>query len=225
MAGDHQLEAKLTVKVGGGEVHLEGRQEVVREELGRVLDRLFQASPSGVAPAGDAEHDEPVVVSSSAQRPAPAAEAPVRVVEPAVTPLELVTRSRGRQAMSPGAADLLRLVTLNPATVAELYSVDHRGKVRLLEPPRTPHEIIDAILLLLYGMLTLRADSLTTGDELMRGVRSLGFRVGRVPRRFAGHDERIEVSGYHRAKRYSLTAAGIRHCEALISKLLQDARG
>ncbi len=61
--------------------------------------------------------------------------------------------------------------------------------------------------------------SLTAAD-LGAAARSLGLKLQRIPRKFGLGDDRVAISGRHRGKRYRLTAAGIRHCEALIEKLL-----
>lgn len=219
-------DAKLTIKVGGNELHLEAAPEVVREEIGRVLDRLL---PAG-GPAAEAGGQDVAVVSVTAPRPAPApaAAAPPaagRESGPAPTVVEQLARSRGRQMLEPGAGKLLRHATLGPDQLPPLFAVNPAGQVLLQIRARTAAPLTDSLLLLLYGALTLVGRRVNRGKDLLRGARSLGFKLDRVPRDFAVDGVLAAVAGRHRSKTYRLTAAGIRHCEALIPGLVRVVRG
>ncbi len=245
-SGETLPDAKLTIKVGDKEVHLEARPDIVRQELDRVVDRLFSGDRAMVAAStgGDPAHRDPVVVSvtapgelAGAAEPPPAP-SPEPAAAPSVSPpspspaapaaqsaLDFVTRVRGRQALQRGAADLLAHTTLDPAGFTALYSVDPRGKVQLQTPPRTTTPIDDTLLLVLYGALTLRGVATLGGLPLLRAVRSLGFRVERVPRKFGLATGHVQSFARLRSKRYRLTASGIRHCEGLIPGLVKAVRG
>ncbi len=218
-------EAKLTIKVGDSELHLEAAPEVVRQEIGRVLDRLLP--PGGSAAAGDGR--DVAVVSVTAPRPAPPASGapPPAGREPGPPPsvLERLTRSRGRQTLEPGAEELLRHATAGPDEPAALFAVDPAGQVLLQTRARTAAPLTDSLLLLLYGALTLLGKRSLRGRHLLRGARSLGFKLDRVPRDFGTDGVLAAVAGRHRSKTYRLTAAGIRHCEALIPGLVRVLRG
>ncbi len=209
--------AKLTVKVGDSEVHLEARPEVVREELGRVLDRLFQPADS------DAAAIDQAVVSVTASRPAPVPTPPATEAPPAAedSTIDAITRARGRQMLEPNAIVLLRHATLDPEQLTALYSVDPTGQVYLQTPARTADRLENTMRLLLYGALVLRGSASVNGRFLLHGARSLGFKLVRVPRDFARDGKLAAIHGRHRSKTYRLTAAGIRHCEALIPGLLR----
>ncbi len=220
-AGDAPPDAKLTVKVGGNEVHLEARPEVVREELGRVLDRLFQAGGEASDP------DDRAVVSVTAPLPAvPKPEPPpAQASAPAPSAIDAIARARGRQMLQPGAVSLLAHVTFDPERLNALYSADPTGQVYLLTPAGTADRLDNALLLLLYGALTVRGLAAVNGRYLLRGARSLGYKLTRVPREFARNGKLAAVHGRHRSKAYRLTADGVRHCEALIPGLLQIVDG
>lgn len=206
--------AKLTIKVGEKEIHLEARPEIVRQELDRLVDRLSQ--PSLAEPAGDDRAgDEQVVLSVTAPRTAagapPPAAAPAETEEsgsPAAA-LDFIARERGRQLVQPGAGKLLRHVTLDPERLAALYAVDPRGRVLLKKLPSTFHQVRDTVLLLLYGTLTQLGETSENGYHLVRTVRSLGLPIERVPRSFSPDGVLAASSGRHRAKRYRLTGLGI----------------
>lgn len=230
--GEARSGAKLTVRVGDREVHLEARPEIVRAELDRVLDRLLP--PGGGEPAtagggaGDPATGDDVVVSVTAPRSGQAAASgPPADGAVAAAPrpaLDSLIRSRGRDNLQPGAVELLRQVTLDPADFQHLYSVDPGGRVCLLARPHTAEPDDDLLRLLLYGHLTLRGTSRVTGGHLLHGARSLGLKLQRVPRAFGRDDGRVAAVGRHRRRRYGLTAVGVRHCEALIRKLLAARR-
>jgi hypothetical protein len=218
-AGDAPPDAKLTVKVGDHEIHLEASPDVVRQELGRVLDRLFQT------PGGDRrDPGEEAVVSLTVPRPAAPkpASGPAPPAAPSV--VETVIRARGRQMLQPGAVSLLRHVSLDPERLGALYSVDPEGQVYLQAPARTGDRLENTLLLLLYGALALRGVAAVPGGFLLRGARSLGFKLARVPRDF-GDGKLAEVQGRHRRKTYRLSAEGVRHCETLIPGLLRSVDG
>lgn len=236
VAGEALPDAKLTIQAGDLEIHLEARPEIVREELDRVVDRLFEERVA-VADTGPRSRDpvvvsvtapgEPAVVPEPSSTPSPqASAAPPEPAAPVPqSALDFVTRARGRQALQPAAVDLLGHTTLDPAGFTDLYSVDPRGRVHLQTPPRTATPVDDTLLLVLYGALTLQGVATLGGLQLLRAARGLGFRVERVPRQFGLETGHVQSFGRRRSKRYRLTALGIRYCEGLIPGLVEAVRG
>ncbi len=215
---DKPSNPKLTVKVGAAEVHLEAQPEIVRQELDRVLDRLFQSNGTSSRLHPQASADDIVAVSVTASKPRPTAPPTETPARPRESALEYVFRARGRQPIAPAALDSLRHTTLGPRHLTEKYSVDPQGRVTLCALPQTASQLPDALLLLLYGMLTLRGEEAVTAVALTAAARASGLRLTRVPRDFTGHGL-ATGSGQRRGKRYHLTVDGVRHCEQLIPSL------
>ena len=75
-----------------------------------------------------------------------------------------------------------------------------------------PHDVEDAVLLLLYGQKVLRQNDSVTGAEIMSGITATGgLSIGRTDRlleQLATFGDVI-VIGEHRSKRYRLTNAGL----------------
>ncbi len=240
-AGEALPDAKLTIKVGESEIHLEARPEIVRQELDRLVDRLLPAA----AVSGEADpvrHDrvardpvarDPVVVSVTAPRGGAAAQQPtappaakVGVAEQPATALDFIVQARGRQMIKPGVEKLLKHVTIDPERIAGLYGVDPRGRVFLKKlPAATIDQVRDTVLLLLYGALTMCGETSENGYRLVQAVRGMGLRIERVPRELGPGGELAASFGRHRSKRYRLTAGGIRYCEQLIPGLLRALQG
>ncbi len=233
-AGEASPDAKLTIKVGKKTIHLEARPEIVRQELERLVDRLFPVAAEPDPVARDPVAGDPVVVSVTApggaagvpptvaDAPAPAQEGGA---EPRPAALDFIVEARGRQMIQPGAEKLLEHVTLDPGELAGLFAVDASGRVLLKALPHTVDQLRDTVLLLLYGALTMRGESSENGYRLVQGVRGMGLRIERVPRELGPGGELATSFGRHRSKRYRLTAGGIRHCEKLIPGLLRALGG
>ncbi len=227
-AGEALPDAKLTIKVGESEIHLEARPEIVRQELDRLVDRLLPAA----AVSGEAD---PVVVSVTAPRGGAAAQQPTATAPPAAkvgvaeqpaTALDFIVQARGRQMIKPGVEKLLKHVTIDPERIAGLYGVDPRGRVFLKKlPAATIDQVRDTVLLLLYGALTMCGETSENGYRLVQAVRGMGLRIERVPRELGPGGELAASFGRHRSKRYRLTAGGIRYCEQLIPGLLRALQG
>lgn len=86
-----------------------------------------------------------------------------------------------------------------------------------------PKSVEDAILLLLYGQKTLRANDSVTGSEILDGLTATGgLSFGRIDRLLekAGTDGDVIVTGERRAKRYRLTNAGLSKARQLASDMV-----
>ncbi len=192
--------AQLVVKLGGGEVCFEAGLRAVEQRFDGVMDRLFAAWQPGAAAR--------------------------RATHPAVA-MRLVPRETGRAATpAPGASGGHPGLALDPGEVAESFSVNAANELSLRVMPRGFKERdrkADALLLLLYGKLTLQGKSQVTAPALLRSARQSGLALDRASRLLDRRGRYVFTEGRRRGKRYGLTADGIRYCENLLISLRPKA--
>jgi hypothetical protein len=200
--------AKLILKVGDKEVHLEAGIETVRSELDRLASRLLSPDDGDEEPVLSVTAPRPRK-SRSKRRPKSPAERAIRPGRTAVLP-----------AMRPAGAEQLEDVTLDPNQSAELYAVNADGEIGLRKLPQGDKPEADVLLLLLYGMLVFQGRSPATAPALLRAARESGLKIDRAHRILAKRAHLVEITGRRRGKRYRLKGAGVSYCEDLIRKLL-----
>ena len=195
-----ERKAKLTLKVGDKELQFEAEVEKVEAELHRLAAEMLRSG-------GRDDRGEPAVLSLTAPR--------------AAAPAEKALPAKKTVPASAAAAELMQHATLDRQEVGRLYTVGASGGIALRTLPETgPDSKADALLLLLYGMLTLRGQSPSTAPALLTNVRDSGLMLHRASRNLQGKSRLVATSGLRRGMRYRLTPAGIEHCEKLIPRLL-----
>jgi hypothetical protein len=93
---------------------------------------------------------------------------------------------------------------------------------RVVSLTARPDNLEDALLLLLLGQRTFRANDSVTGGEVLNGLRQSGITVGRVDWRLdklAGEGQIIKV-GSGRASRYRLTNQGMNKAQGIARNLI-----
>jgi hypothetical protein len=128
-----------------------------------------------------------------------------------------------RPAIRAATAELLRSVTLEHHQIAPLYADDGSGNLALRTLPETRRDrVSDTLMLLLYGMLTLRKRSPVTAPALLKSARASNLAISRASQFLTGKGRLVATSGQRRGKRYRLTRDGVSHCEDLARHLLRN---
>ena len=112
--------------------------------------------------------------------------------------------------------------TLDLHEVAECYSVNAADELSLRVMPRgekARQRNADALMLLLYGKLTLQGKSQVTAPALLRSARQSGLALDRASRLLDRRAKYVFAEGRRRGKRYGLTPEGIEYCEKLLASL------
>ena len=153
-----------------------------------------------------------------AEGPASVVQSQFEAFKELISSHELKMASDGQVASAQKLLDNARSADEDALALEKVTRTDERV-VSLTAHPET---IEDAVLVILLGQKTFRANDSVTGGEVIDGLRQSGFTVNRVDWRLeklAGQGLIIKV-GSNRASRYRLTNQGMNRAQGIARNLI-----
>ena len=113
-------------------------------------------------------------------------------------------------------------VDVIPSLIEQVFITEANGDVSLRFLPKSGHE--DALLLLIYGIRTIKGESHVGAVELGKAARQSGITLARFTDALARLSQYVQKGGQKRGTRYLLNNQGALKAEGIMKEMVTGER-